>query len=403
MANIDVYVNKKVVGRLTKTGEKHVFSYRHHAQEALSLTMPIRTESYSYQGLHPIFQMNLPEGDLRQAIERTTAKLYGSDDLTVMSLLGNNQIGRMAYTIAEQALSDQEDAFPDLSSLLGSNDASLFDQLLTRFATRSGVAGVQPKVLLDVKIEQLLSVEAKASLPFHSYIVKSWGHEYPELGCNEYFSLMLARYAGLQVADFYLSDNGRLLITKRFDLDPQGKQLGFEDFCVLQGKNTREKYDASLESCTNTIRQYVSPQFQRQALSDFFKLTLVNWKLCNGDAHLKNSGVLYENLENFHIGEYPQAERQLAPVFDLVSTIPYIQNDTMALSLTGSKRWPKWKVLQQFGKQHCGLSNKEIKQSAEQVEQACQDSLSILRQLSAKHYHFGHIAEKMEIAVMRPF
>ncbi len=92
MADIDVHVVNQIAGRLVKTENKHIFSYHQDASEALSLTMPLAYQS----GLHPVFQMNLPEGHLRQAIERATAKKYGSDDLTVLALLGANQIGRMA-------------------------------------------------------------------------------------------------------------------------------------------------------------------------------------------------------------------------------------------------------------------------------------------------------------------
>ncbi len=227
MTDIDVYVISKIAGRLIKAGAKHVFSYHQGATEALSLTMPLRTESYAFQGgLHPVFQMNLPEGYLRQAIERATAKQYGSDDLTVLALLGSNQIGRMAYTLAGQLLTTQGDSLDDLQILLGSDDVTLFNQLITRFAIHSGVAGVQPKVLLDI-------VKAKASLTTQSYIVKSWGDEYPELGCNEYVCLTLAKQAGLKVPETYLSDNGKLLISKRFDLNETDEPLGFEDFCVL--------------------------------------------------------------------------------------------------------------------------------------------------------------------------
>jgi len=403
MADIDVYANTQIAGRLSKADEKHVFSYRHTASEALSLTMPLRTESYAFQGLHPIFQMNLPEGDLRQAIERATAKQYGSDDLTILALLGTNQIGRMAYACADEPLVGHVDALPDLQTLLASEDVSLFDQLLTRFATRSGVAGIQPKVLLDIMDEQLSMIESKASIPLHAYIVKSWGHEYPELGCNEFVCLSMAAYAGLEVAEFHLSNNGKLLITKRFDLNENTESLGFEDFCVLQAKGTREKYDASLESCTNTIRQYISPEYLQQALYDFFKLTLVNIRLRNGDAHLKNSGVIYTDLNNFRLGQLPETERKLAPVFDIVSTVPYIPNDTMALSLTGSKRWPKWKVLQQFGRQHCALNGKKISQAMDEVEQACQQTLPLLTRLSQQHPTFTPIAETMETLIQQSF
>jgi len=395
MADIDVYITDQIAGRLTNTDGKHVFSYHHNAVEALSLTMPLRTESYSFQALHPIFQMNLPEGHLRQAIEQATAKQYGSDDLTLLAIIGSKQIGRLSYARADKPLIETEGAIPDLKTLLGSDDTTLFDQLLTRFATSSGVAGVQPKILLDIK--------TKASLTLQSTIVKSWGNEYPELGCNEYACLTLARHAGLQVPETFLSDNGKLLISKRFDLNQQGDSLGFEDFCVLQGKGTKEKYDASLESCTHTLRQYVSPIYQQQALYDFFKLTLVNTLIRNGDAHLKNSGVIYSHLQQYQQGENPQSERQLAPIFDIVSTVPYLPNDTMALTLTGSKRWPNWKVLEQFGKQHCALNSKKINQAVEEVEQAAIQTQPLLNDLVKQHPAFAPIAETITNHCRRGF
>ncbi|MFD2230093.1 type II toxin-antitoxin system HipA family toxin [Alkalimarinus sediminis] len=399
MASVDVYVNSHEVGQLQKEQEKHIFSYGLDTEEALSLTMPVRIESYNQPSLHPVFQMNLPEGHLRQAIERATAKQYGSNDLSMLALLGSNQIGRIAYTIAGQPLPENKDTLPDLKTLLASTDVSLFEQLLGRFATCSGVAGVQPKVLLsvtdEIPAEQQINITSKATLPFQSYIVKSWGPEYPELGCNEFVCLTLARNAGLQVPEFYLSDNGKLLVSKRFDLDETGNALGFEDFCVLQGKGTREKYDASLESCANTIRQFVSPEDQQQALYDFFKLTLINIMVRNGDAHLKNIGVIYPSLQSYKSGELPSVRRQLAPIFDIVSTVPYIPSDTMALSLTGSKRWPKWKVLQRFAVQHCGLNNKNINQAVKEVEQASKVTLSLVNELAQEHEAFSPIAQVM--------
>jgi len=398
MADIDVYlstkskINQANIGRLSKLENTHVFSYQPNAQQALSLTMPMRTESYSYPDLHPLFQMNLPEGHLRQAIERATAKKYGSDDLTMLTLLGTNQIGRLSYAIANKPLVEQSQNTPDLKSMLSSEDANLFAQLLQQYATSSGVAGVQPKVLMDITTK----IKDKATLPLQSYIVKSWGNEYPELGCNEFSCLTLAKEAGLPVADFYLSDNAKLFISKRFDCDKDNNPLGFEDFCVLQAKTTKEKYDASIESCVNTIAQYVSPIFRQQALYDFFKLTLVNILIRNGDAHLKNIGIIYKDLYQYKQGQLPKTERKLAPFFDIVSTVPYISADTMALSLTGSKRWPKWKVLQKFANQHCGLSTKKSNQALEEVMSARQATIKVLESLADKHPSFTQISEKIQ-------
>jgi serine/threonine-protein kinase HipA len=94
------------------------------------------------------------------------------------------------------------------------------------------------------------------------------------------------------------------------------------------------------------------------------------------------------------LGELPKTSTVSSPVFDIVSTTPYIINDTMALSLTGSKLWPKWKVLVQFGKQHCSLSNKEITQIIDDLEQAKLHVLPIIEALSLKHQGFSDIAKK---------
>ncbi|MGB5446854.1 MAG: type II toxin-antitoxin system HipA family toxin [Psychromonas sp.] len=395
MANVDVYIQKSRVGRLQKENVIHHYSYDLNAKHALSLTMPIRVETYSYEDLHPFFQMNMPEGGLRLAIERATAKHYGSNDLTVLALLGNNQIGSVRYALEDQALVSENEFDLSLDHLIKSDDVDLFSELLSRFALRSGVAGVQPKVLLDVKQINNNEIGSKNTYPLDSYIVKSWGKEYPELACNEFICLSMAKEAGLTVSPFYLSENARLLITKRFDINKENQPIGFEDFCVLQGKSTKQKYDASLESCANTIRQFVSPEYRKTALYDFFKLTVINVILRNGDAHLKNYGVLYENLVDYKLGELPNTPVLFSPVFDIVSTTVYIKNDTMALSLTGSKRWPKWKVLVKFGKQHCLLSNKEITQIMDEIDRAKLIVIPIIKELSIKHQDFSHIADEM--------
>jgi serine/threonine-protein kinase HipA len=139
------------------------------------------------------------------------------------------------------------------------------------------------------------------------------------------------------------------------------------------------------------------------ALYDFYKLTLLNIRLRNGDAHLKNSGVTYKNLQGLALGEVPAMERRLAPIFDVVSTVPYLPNDTMALSLTGTKRWPKAKVLHRFGLNHCQLSKQQLEQAAEEVDLAINQNLPLLKSLSQQHAGFAAIAERMHaIFIQKP-
>lgn len=394
---VDVFVTRQRVGRLARVQQRHSFTYGLDATEALSLTMPLRVETYNYeQGLHPLFQMNLPEGYLRQAIERFAAKNFGSDDLSYLTLLGNHQIGRLRYSLAGKPLPADNHTPLSLTELLGSDDAELFHQLFERYAIHSGVAGVQPKILMDVSDDNANVLIDKATLPLKKYIVKSWGAEFPELACNEFFCLTLARNAGLTTANFYLSDNGKLLVCERFDTDEQDQPLGFEDFCVLQGKTTQQKYESSIEACAGTVIQFVSPEHVQQNLEDLFKLTLLNIKIRNGDAHLKNLGVLYSGLTEYRSGQSLSVARKLAPIFDLVSTTPYIPRDSMALTLTGSKRWPKWKVLEKFAKIHCRLSNKTIEKIVSDVEEACVGSVPLLEQLMVSHPAFQPIGEEIK-------
>lgn len=398
MADIDVYLEHTdapaFVGQLQKEANQHTFSYQARISDALSLTMPVRVASYQYPELHPIFQMNLPEGALRWALEQMTAKHYGSDDLSLLALLGRHQIGRLAYSVAGQSLAFPTDQPLTLNQLVSSTDEDLFAQLLVRYATHSGVAGVQPKVLMPL--------QQHLTLPLRHYIVKTWAEDYPHLACNEYVCLSIARAAGLEVSNFYLSDNAQLLITERFDLTSEGMALGFEDFCVLQGKPTRAKYDSSLEACTHTIRQFISSHQHAQALADFYKLTYLNVRVRNGDAHLKNYGVLYSSLADYQTGTLPEVERKLAPIFDIVSTVPYLPKDSMALLLSGSKRWPKRKILHQFARQHCGLSLKMIEQIDSEVESAIETQFGLLSNLATQHLGFTPCAEQMALALNMP-
>lgn len=398
MNELDVWLNQSRAGRLSHRRQQHGFTYSESATEAISLTMPLRTETYVYeQGLHPVFQMNLPEGYLRQALERHAVKQFGSDDLHYLALLGNHQIGRLRYTATDHPLADDTLAPPSLASLLHSDDAQLFQQLFERYAFQSGIAGVQPKFLLSTQAD----ITNKATLPLKNYIVKGWGDEFPELACNEFFCLSLARSAGLTLPNFYLSDNGKLLIAERFDINEQGNPFGFEDFCVLQGKTTRQKYDASLESCANTLVHFLSPELLQKSLYDFFKLTLVNIKIRNGDAHLKNIGIIYPNLVHYTQGDTPLCERRPAPIYDLVNTTAYLPQDTMALSLAGSKRWPTWKTLEKFAKTHCRLNSHSIEAALAEVENACQTSSALLNHLTEKHPGFTPIAETIHTLVSR--
>ncbi|HEY3377662.1 MAG TPA: HipA N-terminal domain-containing protein, partial [Armatimonadota bacterium] len=154
--------------------QEYVFAYTPNASALaqVSLTMPLRLKSWQSRDLHPIFQMNLPEGALLDTIRRAIAKIVGEDDLAVLRVTGGNQVGRNRFSPPDGDLSAMPDTNEDLDALIRYPDTrELFHDLLDRYAMRSGIPGIQPKVLL--------AAHERGTLAAKQYIVKSWGTEYP--------------------------------------------------------------------------------------------------------------------------------------------------------------------------------------------------------------------------------
>ena len=88
----------------------------------------------------------------------------------------------------------------------------------------------------------------------------------------------------------------------------------------------------------------------------------MNYLLKNGDAHLKNFGLLFD--DDF-------SEIFYSPVYDVVNTVVYIHKDKPALMLNGKKIWWGREALLEFGQKSCLLSQKEAKK----YYQDCFDAL----------------------------
>jgi len=318
--SLKVNVEDSNVGRLSKEENKFIFSYKSNKTNFISLTMPSREQQYLNNRLHPIFEMHLPEGYLLSIIKKHFSKLTKTDDFGLNS--NKNTLS--------------------LDDLLNPSDDKLFEELVSKFALNSSLSGVQPKVLA--------SIQDKATLKYDDYIVKSWGEDYPQLALNEYYCMNIAKYAFIDVPEYYLSSDDKLFIMKRFDILEDGVNLGFEDMCVLQAKQRDDKYEGTYEAITKTIKTFVSAKYKKTSLSQFFKMLVINNFIQNGDAHLKNFGLLYSDINNI----------KLSPAYDIVSTTAYIKNDIPALHLLGSKKWWGKKYLFRFGRESCDLSNKEL-------------------------------------------
>ena len=348
MNRLNVNVDSKNAGKLVKENDEFIFLYTNEdIKNFISLIMPVRQKPYIHNKLHPIFEMHLPEGYLLSIIKKHFSKIAKTDDFGVLNIMSSSIKGRISYETDSVIVTNNL----TLDDLLHPKSDTLFDELVNKFALNSALSGVQPKVLA--------TIENKTTLKIDDYIVKSWGEDYPELALNEYYCMKIVKLANIEVPEFFISDDERLFIMKRFD-KIDDNYIGFEDMCVLMGKQRDDKYEGSLEQIVKTIKTFVSAQHKKSSLINFFKMTYLNYRLKNGDAHLKNFGLIYSGIDDI----------KLAPAYDVVSTVVYIKNDIPALLLLGSKKWWDKKYLEKFGIQTCSLTKKELDNAILECENA---------------------------------
>jgi serine/threonine-protein kinase HipA len=255
---IKVWTDAAEAGLLDRFGARgSTFVYLPGAPpvQAVSVTMPVRLPSWNIQyGLPPIFEMNLPEGVLRERLRLAFAKATGTfDEFDLLGIVGRSQLGRIRYTGQKEQL--QEDVpFQSVDEILGKRRGrDLFRYLIDKFAPFSGISGVQPKILVrdETAFVPLSKTKQRLSQSYRgaTHIVKFWEqNEYPQLAANEYFCLKIAEQCGLDVPTYRLAEDGLALVVDRFDLRPDGTYRGFEDFCVLNACRTDEKYRGSYET-----------------------------------------------------------------------------------------------------------------------------------------------------------
>lgn len=390
---VNVFVAAAAAGRLVRSDideDTILFGYLDGTPRpsAVSLSMPIRADHYdSMGGLLPIFEMNLPEGALRERLSLQFAKAIPAfDDLDLLHIVGSSQIGRLRYSQHERI--DLAVPPQDLREILTyTGSADLFAHLLQRFATYSGISGMQPKVLVreEKAPEKLTHVGA-------THIVKSFDPaEYPELAANELICTSGAKAAGLRTARVQLSDNRRFLVVDRFDLAEDGSYFGIEDFCVLNARRSHGRYDGSYEQVAKRINDFVSPRALKEACEQYALMVVYASAVGNGDAHLKNFSVLYRHAED---------TVELAPVYDMLSTLPYLPKDSLALTLGGTKEFPQRAALLKFVRLVTGKTQQAAARLIDQARAGVEAAISEAEGYGRRHADAGVFVERL-VRIMR--
>lgn len=274
----------------------------------------------------PFFSNLLPEGPLRTYLaERAGVKAVR--EFFLLWVLGLDLPG--AITIGP---SDGESWPPD------ADDDSDHDDDLAENAFRFSLAGVQLKFSAIKDARGGLTIPTKGV--GGSWIVKLPSLEFAGVPENEYSMMTLARLAGIDVPAIQLIDidtiknlpegtgdlTGQAFAIERFDRLQDGGAVHIEDFAQIFGVYPDDKYN---KASYKNISRVIAAESGEADIAELIRRLTFNTLIGNADMHLKNWSMIYPDRRN----------AALAPAYDFVSTIPYIEDDNAALNFSRTKRF----------------------------------------------------------------
>jgi serine/threonine-protein kinase HipA len=372
---LNVHVLDQHVAVLEQVGDfKSVMTYVPEVapEKLVSLTMPVRTESYLWDDeLHPIFRMNLPEGYLLQVLQEEFGPHIGASPVALLSVIGRNMVGRLKVAAQGAALDEPAKPIEVAELLKGDNSEEAFSELVRQHA-KSGVSGVLPKFLdAEVQMQGGLGQHKKATLLTHQHIIKGSSARLPFATANEHLCMQVAAKV-VESAKTELSQDGKVLLVHRFDVDETGKPFrAMEDFCALLGLRPQNKYETTWERIAKAIRTYVDGKYHYESFQKLTAMLLLTYALRNADCHSKNLALLYTSRN----------DARLAPAYDFFTTSVYegYRDNPPGIMFGGKKTWLPGKTLAKFITANFGIPDREQKLMVQRISDAVADTAPAVR------------------------
>lgn len=274
--------------------------------------------------LAPFFSNLLPEGALRDYLAQK-AGIHPQREFFLLWVLGRDLPG--AVTV------ESPEGEPWLSKEESRDLVQDFPDSILRFS----LAGVQ------LKFSAVLEAAGGLTIPTQGiggkWIVKLPSLKYPGVPENEFAMMELARAVGIHVPEVFLAPlegiaglppeltrlGGLGLAVKRFDRAENGRAIHIEDFAQVFGLYPEKKYE---RASYRNIAEVLWAEIGEPGIVEFVRRLVFNTLIGNADMHLKNWSLMYPDGK----------KAALAPGYDFVSTIAYLSDNKMALTLGRSKR-----------------------------------------------------------------
>ncbi len=330
---LGVWLHNTRIGIINRlAGDRYIFSFEQNyidneKRPTLSLSFKDQlgglitsTRMYSVR-LPPFFSNLLPEGHLREYLA-LKANVNPEREFFLLAALGADLPGAITIMPLEEGSAAEPPIIQD----------NLHQETVMRFS----LAGLQ------LKFSAVMESSGELTIPANgvggSWIVKLPSARFDAVPENEFVMLALARAIGIDLPQNKLIDiadihglpeevvnfSGKALAVKRFDRHKNGEHIHMEDFAQVFGLFPAEKYQQ--RSYAN-IAAVLRAETSAQDTDEFIRRLVFSVLIGNADMHLKNWSLIYPDLH----------KPVFAPAYDLVSTIPYIPNDQLALSFGGSR------------------------------------------------------------------
>lgn len=327
MKKLKVFYEDKLVGELKRDEELiYSFTYKDSWLEdknsfQLSLAMPLQKEPFGNKVTLSFFENLLPEGDARDALEKSQGakgtydflEKFGQDcaGAIMVSPEDSSPFKKIKSDEIKIEMSDVYNAIEEKRSV-----AEVIANLDPGYLS---IAGAQDKFSAIYKDNELF-LPTVGQPTTHIIKVPIFRSGVKGSVYNEYYCMKLAEAVGLDVPNCFVLDHPQypLYIIERYDRVKNGevKRLHQQDFCQAQAVISENKYERAggpkIIDNYELIKKNVSITKRSKALFDFLDWICFNLLIGNNDSHSKNISFLLKN-----------GKIELAPFYDLLSTAVY--------------------------------------------------------------------------------
>lgn len=330
-----VFLNGRLVGALRREASGAVdFQYAPAWLEwenafPVSLSLPLREDRYIGAPVIAVFDNLLPDSDqIRQRLAART-QAQGTDAFSLLTAVGRDCVGALQFLPEGEAplppgpIEGRPISDADVASILGDlAQAPLGVTAGEEF--RISLAGAQEKTALLYWKDQWHVPHGSTPT---THILKppigrrEGGIDLSDSVENEFLCLTLAREIGLPATDVSIARFGdkRALVVQRFDRrwtrDGRLLRLPQEDCCQALSIPPTRKYEADggpgIAKLLDLFKASDDPAADQRL---FLRAQILFWLLGATDGHAKN----------FSVQLLPGGRFRLAPLYDIMSTQPYL-------------------------------------------------------------------------------